>query len=403
MKEESQVPDFIQKEILCILKNIVRKGTEVFIPRELLSFVELHLEQWIRNALIARIMTVNEDYIIDIDRSDAAERCEPNVVIMDNQTGVEQYNSQWNCGLHQFLQLKHSCRISHESLKAVFMSNVTYFKQYLNMNGQKVYKPTIFGLSGTLGSQSEKKFLQETYNVSCAVIPTFKPSRFEEKVPQMFSKKEAWLKAVCSSAQTKSINRPVLIICETVDVVNQMNDYLCSATKDLKAKIFVYKRSYEPLMDEISEPCIFIATNLAGRGTDLKISDDLSSKGGLHVCLTYLPTSVRVEEQGFGRAARKGQKGSGEIIFWNNKEENETIYGILIASKIVLTCKHNNFDLYNTSFYAISKHLFFVKLQNLKKVNPEKNSDFCLKRFIYLLPYKSKEIQFKYFFVGIEI
>ena len=57
------------------------------IPEDLLSFVELHLDQWIDNAITARLMTVNEDYIIDFDRSEAATRSQPNIVIMDNQTG----------------------------------------------------------------------------------------------------------------------------------------------------------------------------------------------------------------------------------------------------------------------------------------------------------------------------
>ena len=57
------------------------------VPEDLLSFVELHLDQWIDNAITARLMTGNEDYIIDFDRSEAATRSQPNIVIMDNQTG----------------------------------------------------------------------------------------------------------------------------------------------------------------------------------------------------------------------------------------------------------------------------------------------------------------------------
>ena len=173
--------------ILNLLKDIVRRGVEVNIPEELLNFVELHLKEWIKNALLARLMTLNEDYIIDIDRSENAVRSQANIVIMDNQTGVEQYHSQWSNGLHQFLQLKHACRISLESLKAVFISNVTYFRRY---------KSQIFGLSGTLGSESEKNFLETIYKISFAIIPTFKQSRFIEEVPTLCSSEQSWKKAI---------------------------------------------------------------------------------------------------------------------------------------------------------------------------------------------------------------
>ena len=123
--------------ILNLLKDIIRRGVEVNIPEELLNFVELHLKEWIKNALLARLMTLNEDYIIDIDRSENAVRSQANIVIMDNQTGVEQYHSQWSNGLHQFLQLKHACRISLESLKAVFISNLMKLDSVTFPNHQK--------------------------------------------------------------------------------------------------------------------------------------------------------------------------------------------------------------------------------------------------------------------------
>ncbi len=114
-------------------------------------------------------MAANDDYVVDVDRSEVALRSEPNVVIMDNQTGVEQYHSQWNNGLHQFLQMKHTTRVSTESLKAVFVSNVAFFKRY----GRSIY-----GLSGTLGSLCEREFLEHIYRVSSVVIPTFVQSRY---------------------------------------------------------------------------------------------------------------------------------------------------------------------------------------------------------------------------------
>ncbi|CAF4586954.1 unnamed protein product, partial [Rotaria magnacalcarata] len=72
---------------------------------------------------------------------------------MDKDTGVEQLNTRWSNGLHQFLQLKHCGKLSDESLKAVFISNMNFFKLYDNLNG----------MTGTIGGQEERELLSLEY------------------------------------------------------------------------------------------------------------------------------------------------------------------------------------------------------------------------------------------------
>ena len=364
-------------KILNLLKDTIRKGVTIPISQDLLKFVELHLQEWIKNAMLARLMTLNEDYIIDIDRSENAVRSRPNIIIMDNQTGVEQYHSQWSNGLHQFLQMKHACRLSMESLKAVFVSNVTFFKRY----GKQV-----FGLSGTLGSEFEKKFLETIYDTAFAIIPTFKQSRFIEEVPKLTNNEEAWKQTITKQALDKAKRRPVLVICENVATVEKLEEVFAKTD----AKLQIYKRSYEPLLgaeEEICEPCLILATNLAGRGTDLKISEKMSDEGGLHVIISYLPESVRIEEQAFGRSARKGQKGSGEIICMNTEhfEQSSSNLDAIIEMKIKRNLKE-------------AKHVSAIQQSFLNNIKPEEDlfAEFQIvyRNLGYELDVLGKEINF---------
>ena len=93
--------------------------------------------------------------------------------------------------------------------------------------------------------------------------------------------------------------------------------------KDAK-DVHIYTRDYEEFdiaqgTKALGKGQIIIATNLAGRGTDIKIREELRQANGLHVCLTYLPNNIRIEQQAFGRAARSGDKGSGQLIIMDTK------------------------------------------------------------------------------------
>ncbi|KAE9551560.1 hypothetical protein FO519_005233 [Halicephalobus sp. NKZ332] len=282
-------PD-ISENIRNIVKScfliIFQRNRRIELPNYLRPFVKLHLDKLIENCKTAFFMKPNTEYVIDVDRTGAISSCEPLVTIIDGNTGADLPISQWSEGLHQFLQLKHGCRISAISLKAVFISNVTYLKGYEKING----------LSGTLGSTHESRTLVDLYNADLIKVPTAKPKFFCEYVPIIVIKKDEWIKSIYNEIEDQvSVGRSVLIICENIEqlhiiVLGLKNNF--NAEKNLSEELkkcfetlFIYEREhdtfeFESVLLEVGR--LIVATNLAGRGTDIKLSDELITNGGLH-------------------------------------------------------------------------------------------------------------------------
>ncbi|CAF1099219.1 unnamed protein product [Adineta steineri] len=270
-------------------------------------FIKRRMLVWIRSAFHVRDMIPNDTYIISRDKS---SKSEVQITVMDKDTGTEQLSTRWSNGVHQFLQLKHMRRFTPESLKAVFISNMSFFKRY---------KKHIIGLTGSLGSIDEQSLLDKVYQLRFFELPRFKLELFRELKGTITTSQDTWLeniknaldREIKSKLGSKDRRRAVLIICENVKNVLILKEYLTSSYPNTKD----YKSAYEDFkIDQLTPGDIIIATNLAGRGTDLETSDKLEENGGLHVIATYLPTNIRIEMQAFGRTARKGNKGTGEYI-----------------------------------------------------------------------------------------
>ncbi|KAL1376981.1 hypothetical protein pipiens_016564, partial [Culex pipiens pipiens] len=279
-----------------LLTEYINREKCIHVPNYLRSFVDLHLESWIEAAKMALVMEAGHDYVVDVDRSGSSADRTPNITILDRDTGTDLVNSQWEAALHQFVQLKHGCKTYLQSLKAVFISNVTFLKLY----------DKLYGLSGTLGSHRERDLLEEIYAVDFVNVPTAKCKLFYEYVPIVCKSAADWIDTIIESAKrlTETDGRSVLIICETLNEVAEL--YKVFGGKNA-TNVRTYTREYEEFdTGELSPGQIIIATNLAGRGTDIKLTQKLKGAGGVHVCLTYLPSNIRVEQQAFGRAARCG-------------------------------------------------------------------------------------------------
>ncbi|GMR38719.1 hypothetical protein PMAYCL1PPCAC_08914, partial [Pristionchus mayeri] len=290
---------------------------EMRLPSHLHDFVRLHISTFIDNCKRARVMRPNVDYVVGVNPAGDGSG-EATVTIIDGDTGADLMSTQWTGGLHQFLEMKHACRVTPMTLKAVFISNVTFLRKYKHIDG----------LSGTLGSAEESKTLSELYGVDMIRMPTHAPRQMVEYVPSLSESKSDWIEAVYAGVSGEvAKSRSALVICETIEQLHVLHEGLikCQASmslqhammKDALDSITVYTRNYEEFEYEergLEPGRIILSTNLAGRGTDILVSDGLRNNGGLHVVIAFVPRNKRMEEQAMGRAARCGAQGSAQII-----------------------------------------------------------------------------------------
>lgn len=95
-----------------LLKQYIEREKYIHVPNYIRPFIEQHLESWINSAITAFCMKAGQDYVVDVDRTGTSPDRNPNITILDRDTGTDQANSQWDEALHQFLQLKHGCKVS---------------------------------------------------------------------------------------------------------------------------------------------------------------------------------------------------------------------------------------------------------------------------------------------------
>ncbi|KAJ8253689.1 hypothetical protein COCON_G00203010 [Conger conger] len=294
------------------------KDTEGFIviPSFLKQYLENRLPVCVSNSLKAIAMTQGREYMIDVsssaampsDVSESDRHLYHAIVPVDYQaSGVLEKNKRWGDGLQQFLEMKHQLSISSLSSVTNYMSNMQFFKRYLKGSG-------IFGVSGTLGGDSDKVFLKRHYKTDSYLIPSHRQNKVIELLTQQVSGDYSdWVEAICEKTWAAADRgQVVLVVCEDVKTANELQKKMEPQCR----QITMYTISERDYIEEttFTKGNIIIATNLGGRGTDIKVDHEVNQCGGLFVLLTHFPSNCRVEKQVFGRTARKGNPGMVQMI-----------------------------------------------------------------------------------------
>ena len=225
------------------------------------------------------------------------------VMIVDEFTGRLMPDRQYSGGLHQAIEAKEGLKVRRESQTLAQITLQHYFQLYKGLSG----------MTGT--AKTEEDEFKQIYALPVLVIPTNKPLRREAKPDRIFRTQKAKFEAIADEIDSMhQVGRPVLIGTNSIE----KSEHLSALLKKRKLDHHVLNAKYHEQEAEIvaqagQRVAITVATNMAGRGTDIKLGDGVAELGGLHVIGCQRHESRRIDNQLLGRAGRQGDPGSSQF------------------------------------------------------------------------------------------
>ncbi|MDN3277731.1 helicase-related protein [Frankia sp. RB7] len=226
------------------------------------------------------------------------------VEIIDEFTGRIAEGRSWQHGLHQLIETKENCEITARHATQTSITYQRFFRRYLHL----------CGMSGTISEVAGE--LRAVYDVPVVRIPTHRPTRRTSRGTRMFATSEQkWSAVVDTVLEHRREGRPTLIGTRAIETSELLSKLLNTAGIDHVVLNAHHDRQEADIVAEAGRAGrVTVATNMAGRGTDIKLGDGVEAKGGLHVVLTEFHESARIDRQLIGRGGRQGQPGTYEII-----------------------------------------------------------------------------------------
>lgn len=226
------------------------------------------------------------------------------VQIVDEFTGRIMTDRSWEKGLHQLIEVKEGCEITGERESLARISYQKFFRRYRRLSG----------MTGT--AHEVRHELWDVYNLPVMKIPTNRPLQRRPLPSRVLPNLDEKLQEVVTQvAKISKTGRPVLIGTRSVASSEALSAKLLEA--GIRHDVLNAKRDAEEaeIVARAGEPSrVTIATNMAGRGTDIKLDPEVRRLGGLHVILTERHEAKRIDRQLFGRCGRQGDPGSYEAI-----------------------------------------------------------------------------------------
>ncbi len=272
----------------------VRHAEEVLKVENIYAPEHVELLRHLELALRARwLYEKDDDYIVKDGR----------VVIVDEFTGRLMPDRIWSDGLHQAVEAKENLDIRKETQTLATITLQHYFKLYKG----------IAGMTGTAATEEDE--FKEIYGLDVVVIPTHKPMIRKDLPDVLFRTERAKFEAIVNEIEKlNKQGRPVLIGTNSIEKSEKLSAML--SRRGLKHNVLNAKhheKEAEIIKDAGQRGAITVATNMAGRGVDIKLGEGIANLGGLHIIGCQRHESRRIDDQLRGRAGRQGDPGSSQF------------------------------------------------------------------------------------------
>ena len=293
----------------------VKKAERYFNLENLADPENLAIQHHINNALKANYnMSLDKDYVIK----------DGEIVIVDEFTGRMMPGRRYSDGLHQAIEAKEGVEVKSESKTLATITFQNFFNKYAKKSG----------MTGT--AQTEESEFRHIYGMDVVCIPTNLPVQRKDLPDVVYQTEAAKFRAVVESIkESVETGQPVLVGTVTID----KSELLSSMLKKEGIKHQVLNAKYHEKEAEIvalagQKGAITIATNMVGRGTDIKLGDGVKELGGLKIIGTERHESRRIDNQLRGRAGRQGDPG--ESRFYISLEDDlMRLFGSEKVSKMI--------------------------------------------------------------------
>ncbi|CAN0449484.1 unnamed protein product, partial [Hapterophycus canaliculatus] len=250
-----------------------------------------------RSVKVHREFLLNRQYVIRPSEKDPEV---DEIVIVDEFTGRLAEGRKWRDGIHQAIEAKEGIEISVPTGQAARITVQDLFLRY----------PHLAGMTGTAATSARE--LAKIYRTPVVRVPTNRPPQRKQLPSRVFGTTQSKFEAIAKEvAEVHASGRPVLIGTRSIDKSVLLSELL----DDLKIEHEVLNANNVEREAEIVAAAggigkVTVATNMAGRGTDIKLADEVETLGGMHVICTELHDAARIDRQLIGRCGRQGDQGS---------------------------------------------------------------------------------------------